>query len=108
LFDGSFFEALDTHAGGGWSAYYNFFVNKDGDPYSHYKNSGALKPDDFAALLDHTERQIKQLVTDLTAGCIRITPFRKGTESPCSWCDYRPLCRFDWQINELQYPQQHR
>ncbi|MHC5161989.1 MAG: PD-(D/E)XK nuclease family protein, partial [Planctomycetota bacterium] len=85
LFDGSFFEALDTHAGGGWSAYYNFFVNKDGDPYSHYKNSGALKPDDFAALLDHTERQIKQLVTDLTAGCIRITPFRKGTESPCSW-----------------------
>ncbi|MHC4772749.1 MAG: PD-(D/E)XK nuclease family protein, partial [Planctomycetota bacterium] len=75
------------------------FVNKDGDPYSHYKNSGALKPDDFAALLDHTERRIKQLVTDLTAGCIRITPFRKGTESPCSWCDYRPLCRFDWQIN---------
>jgi ATP-dependent helicase/nuclease subunit B len=50
-------------------------------------------------LLDHTERRIKQLVTDLTAGCIRITPFRKGTESPCSWCDYRPLCRFDWQIN---------
>ena len=102
LFDGRFFEALDTAAAssGGRSEYYNFYVNKDGEPYSYYKTSGALKPDDFAALLDHTERCIKKLIADLSAGSISVTPFRIGTNSPCTWCDYRPLCRFDWQIND--------
>ena len=40
------------------------------------------------------------LIEDLTTGCISITPYRIGTSSPCGWCDYRPLCRFDWQIND--------
>ncbi|MHC4950932.1 MAG: PD-(D/E)XK nuclease family protein, partial [Planctomycetota bacterium] len=45
LFDGSFFEAIDTKAAPScWSGHYNFYVNKDGDPYSHYNTSGALKP----------------------------------------------------------------
>ncbi|MEN8127812.1 MAG: PD-(D/E)XK nuclease family protein [Planctomycetota bacterium] len=102
LFDGSFFEALDTQAAasGGWSGYFNFYVNKDGEPYGNYKNSGALTPEDFTALLEHTERCIKKLMTDLTAGTIAIAPYRIGTDSPCTWCDYRPLCRFDWQIND--------
>ena len=102
LFDGSFFEAMDTQAAasGGWSGYYNFYVNKDGEPYSYYNSSGAMKPDDFQTLLDYTEQCIKKLMTDLAAGCISITPYRIGTQSPCSWCDYRPLCRFDWQIND--------
>lgn len=104
LFDGRFFEAIDAEAAasGGWSEFYNYYVNKEGDPYSHYKTSGALKPDDFATLLDHAEQCIKKLVTDLSGGCIAITPFRIGTNSPCSWCDYRPLCRFDWQINDYK------
>jgi ATP-dependent helicase/nuclease subunit B len=102
LFDGRFFDALDTQtaAAGGRSEYYNFYVNKDGEPYSYYKTSGVLKPDDFAALLDYTEERIKKLVENLAAGCIAVTPYRIGTSSPCTWCDYRPLCRFDWQIND--------
>jgi len=101
LFDGSFFDTIDTEtAPSGWSGYYNFYVNKEGQPYSFYNSSGALKPDDFQALLDYTEQRIKKLMTDLAAGCISITPYRIGTSSPCSWCDYRPLCRFDWQIND--------
>jgi ATP-dependent helicase/nuclease subunit B len=101
LFDGSFFDAIDAEAApSGWSGYYNFYVNKDGEPYSHYNSSGAMKPDDFQVLLDYTEQRIKKLMTDLAAGTIRITPYRIGTQSSCSWCDYRPLCRFDWQIND--------
>jgi ATP-dependent helicase/nuclease subunit B len=101
LFDGRFFEALDTAAAsGGWSGYYNFYVNKDGEPYGNYKTSGAMNPDDFAALLDYTEQCIKKLIADLSVGSISVTPFRIGTSSPCGWCDYRALCRFDWLIND--------
>jgi ATP-dependent helicase/nuclease subunit B len=105
LFDGRFFEALDTNAAvsGGRSEFFNFYVNKEGEPYSYYKTSGVLKPEDFQALLDHTERCVKKLIADLTDGCIRITPYRIGTNSPCSWCDYRAVCRFDWQINDYNF-----
>lgn len=101
LFDGRFFDAIDTEVPpSSWSGYYNYYVGKDGSPYGNYKNSGSLKPEDFQTLLNYTETCIKKLLTDLTAGCISITPYRIGTNSPCSWCDYRPLCRFDWQIND--------
>ena len=105
LFDGRFFKAMDTQAAtsGGWSEFFNYYVNKEGDPYGHYKTSGALKPEDFQTLLDHTERCVKKLIADLAAGCIRIAPYRIGTCSPCSWCDYRAVCRFDWQINDYNF-----
>ena len=27
---------------------------------------------------------------------------RFGEETPCSRCDYRAVCKFDWQINEYR------
>ncbi|MHC4287613.1 MAG: PD-(D/E)XK nuclease family protein, partial [Planctomycetota bacterium] len=101
LFDGRFFEALDSAAAPSKSSqFYNIRVSKEGAPYSDYNRQGALKPEDFKILLDHTEQCIKKLIADLAAGSISVTPFRIRTSSPCSWCDYRPLCRFDWQIND--------
>ena len=100
LFDGRFADKLDTTGGGGWNRYYNFYTNKDGEPYGNYGNSGALRPDDFTALLGYTVECVCKLVGDLSGGTIDITPYRLGKASPCSWCDYRPLCRFDWQVNE--------
>jgi ATP-dependent helicase/nuclease subunit B len=100
LFDGRFADALDTAAGDGWSRFYNFYTTKEGTPYGHYNSSGALKPDDFEALLNYTVECVCRLALDLSGGKIDITPYRLGKQSPCSWCDYRPLCRFDWQIND--------
>lgn len=100
LFNGCYFNAIDTKAAVGWSRYYGFFVDKEGDPCGCYDKSSALKPEDFALLLDYTEQCIKRLTADLCAGRIEIKPYRLGAHSPCSYCDYRPLCRFDWQIND--------
>jgi ATP-dependent helicase/nuclease subunit B len=100
LFDGRFADRLDTAASGGWSRSYNFYTNKDGDPYGNYGNSGALSREDFAALLDHTVACVCRLAGELAGGKIAITPYRLGKQSPCSWCDYRALCRFDWQVND--------
>jgi ATP-dependent helicase/nuclease subunit B len=100
LFDGRFAGSLDTTTASGWNRYYNFFTGKDGDPCGNYNSSGALKPDDFAALLNYTVECVCRLAADLSGGKIDITPYRLGKTSPCSWCDYRALCRFDWQIND--------
>ncbi len=100
LFDGRFAGSLDTSVDSGWNRCYNFYTNKEGSHYSYYKTSGALRPEDFAALLSYTEQCVQKLATKLSDGKIDITPYRLGKQSPCTWCDYRPLCRFDWQIND--------
>jgi ATP-dependent helicase/nuclease subunit B len=101
IFDGQFANALDTETKTGQSAYYNFrILQKDRSPYGDYGRSGALKPDQFARLLDFTRTKIIQLAAQITSGCITITPYRLGLASPCSYCHYRPVCKFDWQIND--------
>lgn len=99
LFDGRYAGSIDTETTSQWSRYYNFYTTKEG-PYGSYAVSGALKPEDFTALLDYTQRCVKNLITDQSAGKVDIHPYRIGKTSPCTYCDYRSLCRFDWQIND--------
>jgi ATP-dependent helicase/nuclease subunit B len=100
IFDGQFADALHSDlALGHWDKFYNFFTTKD-QPYGHFSSSGALKPDQFKHLLEFTRTKIIQLAAQITSGCINITPYRLGTTSPCDYCDYRAVCKFDWQIND--------
>ena len=100
IFDGQFADALDTETRTGQSAYYNFrILKKEQTPYGDYGRSGAIKPAEFAHLLDFTRTKIIQLAAQITSGCITITPYRLGLASPCGNCDYRAVCKLDWQIN---------
>jgi len=99
LFDGRVAKALDSEASQ-HSAFYNFYVTKDGAPYGNYARSGALRPDDFSNVLAFTQRKIISLARRILSGTIDIHPYKLGSKGPCSRCYYKPLCRFDWQINQ--------
>ena len=101
IFNGEFAGALDG-TGGGRSRYYNFATDKDGQPYSYYGNSGAVRPEDFDAVLAYGRRKIARLAADIRAADIPAAPYRIGKTSPCPFCDYRSVCRFDWQINDYR------
>ncbi len=99
ILNGQFSENLDRDASGR-SKYYNFAVSsEDNHPYSYYSTSGALKPDDFTKILDHTKSRITELAEAIFSGKIDISPYRLSNSTPCTYCDYLQLCRFDWQIN---------
>jgi len=100
IFDGRFFAALDSHWQGGWSAFYNFYVNKEGSAFGCYKTSGAMRPEDFQSLLSFAKRRIAALAQGIGAGEAAIRPYRLQKQSPCANCDFRAVCRFDWQIND--------
>ena len=102
LFNGSIAQHLERDALRD-SKFYNFYVTKDGQPYGNYEKRGALKPDDFKKVLEFTERKITKLAEEITSGKINVQPYRLGTESPCNYCKYKPLCRFDWQINDYNF-----
>jgi ATP-dependent helicase/nuclease subunit B len=100
IFDGRFFQQLDAETAGGWSRFYNFYITSQNDQYGRYDHSGALKPDDFDKVLEFTEQKITELAQQILSGKIDVLPYRLGTDSPCGYCEYKPLCRFDWQINK--------
>jgi len=98
IFNGDYASSLDGTAAKD-SHYYNFFVTKEGDPYGKYNYLGSLRPADFEAFMNFGSRKITDIAGQITSGKITALPYHLGTDSPCKQCEYKPLCRFDWQIN---------
>ncbi len=100
IFNGEYFQKLDSSVNSGWSKFYSFRVTSKKGQYGDPGRSAALTPDDFEKVLRFTEGKIVQLAEEIVSGKIDVWPYRIGTESPCSFCRYKPVCRFDWQIND--------
>ena len=102
IFNGEFARQLDVKALKD-SKFYNFYVTKDDEPYGSYANRGALKPADFDKVLKFTEKKIVELAERIVSGRIEVKPYRLSDRSPCVYCKYKPVCRFDWQINDYNH-----
>ncbi|MBN2314681.1 MAG: exodeoxyribonuclease V subunit gamma [Sedimentisphaerales bacterium] len=99
IFNGNFFRQLDRSDS---NTFYNFFVTQKGDQYGFDNRSGALRPDVFEIVLEFAEDKIIQLAGEMTSGKINVEPYRLNNVSPCSYCKYKAVCRFDWQINDYR------
>ncbi len=102
ILNGTFCGYLDSGASGD-SKFYNFYVTKDGQPFGSYGNRGALRPDDFEKMLGFARRKIIELAEEIVSGKIGVYPYRIGTSSPCGYCKYMSVCRFDWQVNDYNF-----
>ena len=51
-------------------------------------------------MLKFAEKKIIDLAEKILSGIIDIRPYRLSGKSPCSYCKYLSVCRFDWQIND--------
>ncbi|MFC1635353.1 PD-(D/E)XK nuclease family protein [Planctomycetota bacterium] len=100
IFNGDFFRQLDRSDS---NLFYNFFVTKKGDQYGQAGWSGALKPGIFEKVLQFSEEKIVQLAREIVSGEIGVKPYRLNNVSPCSYCKYKSVCRFDWQINDYNF-----
>jgi len=104
VFDGHFAFDLEEVPAGEYSRFYGFSVDsKENQPYSRYSTSDAVKPEEFSAVLRFAEEKIRTLGKGIVSGDIRAFPYRLGTQSPCAHCDYKPVCKFDWQLNEYHF-----
>ena len=83
----------------GESRLYNFFVTTSGEALGHYNTRGAMESQRFERLLDFARDKIKALGADILSGKVTVAPYRRSTTTPCAYCDYRALCRFDWQTH---------
>ncbi len=72
---------------------------KNGSYYGK-SSTASVNPQELQTVLQHTKLIIKELVLALTNGKIDITPYRIKNETPCSYCDFFPVCRFDRCFNQ--------
>jgi len=102
IFNGAFFDALDHTAESKSSKYYNFYITKN-EPYGYFGTSSALYPEQFEKILSFAKSRITELAAKIFSGTIDINPYRLGNQPACTYCKYRAVCRFDWQINDYNF-----
>ena len=96
-FDRTHLEHLDARA----------FVDRRGPQFNYsltLKNEVArtqkdpMPPNEFLRLLDLVETHLKNFGERIYGGETQVSPYRHGSKTPCTQCDYRPICRFDpWE-----------
>jgi len=100
IFNGEFFKQLDKSTGSGWSRFYTFSITAKDQQYGYYGTSSALKPTDFKSVVEFAKSKVIELTEQILLGNIDVRPYRIGTDLACRNCKYKPVCRFDWQIND--------
>lgn len=92
LDDGQVMQQLDTSMQG-FSDFLNLRLKKDGtlsdSSHTLYNEAG------WSHLLDWAAQQIRDIAGHIGDGDISIHPILMGQQAPCSYCPYRPVCRFD-------------
>ena len=62
-----------------------------------------LSEEEFAHLQTDIDRQLEKLCGQLSLGKIAIHPKKTERESPCTYCEYKGICRFDLSFPGCSY-----
>jgi ATP-dependent helicase/nuclease subunit B len=100
IFNGEFFQLIDGKTETGHSSFYSFQITQKDKQFGRYETSSLLTDEHFSAVLSFAENKLKELGSRILAGEIDITPYRHVKNVACTYCPYKSLCRFDWQIND--------
>jgi ATP-dependent helicase/nuclease subunit B len=102
VFDERFFRKFDAEVQAGESSpVVKARVNKDGS-LGNKRNGDHVAGDEMAPLLDLVRGVVGELADRIIDGEITVRPYRIGTNTPCAWCEYRSVCRYDPAINSCR------
>ncbi|MDX9871806.1 MAG: helicase-exonuclease AddAB subunit AddB [Clostridia bacterium] len=69
-------------------------MKKDGAFYQNFSEQ-LLTAEEFAQLSGYVEKVLQEIGAEIMAGNVTISPYRFKGLSPCRYCPYHPVCRFD-------------
>jgi ATP-dependent helicase/nuclease subunit B len=72
---------------------FTYSLRKDGRPHGASKQ--LIEQAALESLLADTEARIRKMGADILAGKVAVDPSRKGAELPCTWCEFKAICRID-------------
>ncbi|MFS0727509.1 helicase-exonuclease AddAB subunit AddB [Paenibacillus sp. 1P07SE] len=83
---------MDGKLGTGHSELLPVAVKKDG---GFYGSSSVVTGEQWETLRYAVRTTIRTIGERITRGEVAITPYRLGSQSPCTFCSYKPVCQFD-------------
>jgi ATP-dependent helicase/nuclease subunit B len=89
-FDTGALDRLDSKRAGDQ---FKYRLKNDGTLYAG--STEALPHEEFVQLLDRVEVQLREFGDAIYSGLAKVDPYRKGKQTPCEYCDYKPVCRID-------------
>lgn len=66
-------------------------------------NSSRLNMDEFEIINSFVFNKAIELCEEIYSGNVDIKPYRLGSESPCTYCKYKSICRFDVNLEGSSY-----
>lgn len=78
----------------GKSRLFAFELDDDGKAKNQHRGDGASH-DEFTLLLNHVRSRLAAMADQVMEGQIEVRPYMLGKHSPCPWCEYRAVCRFE-------------
>lgn len=102
ILDASKLDLFENDAPDGWSRVLQVYRKKDGTLGLPDKTD-AISSDEFQTVLSFVEKTLGHLADDILDGRIAVTPYRLRNESPCTYCEYRPVCRFEIADGAARY-----
>lgn len=95
-FDARALPALDADMQPGrWSTVVSGYLTTGGEP-GHEDRSDLIRSEQFGVALEHTRRKIGELADAMFDGRIEARPYILRGTSPCQWCAYNSVCRFEF------------
>lgn len=74
-------------------------IKKDGN----LGKSSAISSSQFELLISHVRNVIMENCNKLIDGNIKINPYKKKENTPCEYCIYSSICRFDMEFEDNNY-----
>jgi ATP-dependent helicase/nuclease subunit B len=69
----------------------------------HKTQAKVLTHEEMDDLRRYTRKAIDDSVLEMTNGKIAIKPVKYHNQVPCTYCDYKSICKFDHQLKENTY-----
>ncbi len=103
LADINVIKMMDNSLNKGYSSVLPAYIDKDGN-VSENRSSIATK-EEFEKMQKYINRLIKQISREILKGKIEIKPCydAKTKSTPCEYCSYKSICRFNANENEYEY-----
>ncbi|MDQ7093435.1 helicase-exonuclease AddAB subunit AddB [Desulfosporosinus sp. PR] len=93
-------EAMDSSFTSGRSDLLGLKLNKDG---TFRKGANVLTEEQFSLLQKYLYHTLRQSGEEIISGNISLSPYRRGQNTGCQYCSYRPVCHFDPYLSENHY-----
>ncbi|WP_068784911.1 helicase-exonuclease AddAB subunit AddB [Paenibacillus phocaensis] len=100
LADRDVIAKMDARLEKGYSEIIPVAIKADGGFYS---SASVATPEQWDTLLGSVRRTITEIGTRITDGDVQIAPYRLGMETACTFCPYKPVCRFEESLEGNSY-----